>query len=148
MTPVHMNAGEALVGSYDYWLVALSVLIATGRLVRRARPRRTDGRGARSRRAWIWLAGGAVSMGLGIWSMHYIGMLAFTPARSGALRPADRAALPARRDLRLRRRPVRRQPQRPWTVTGVVAGSIVMGAGIAAMHYVGMAAMRLPAMCL
>src|SRR5260370_33811396 len=28
-----------------------------------------------------------------------------------------------------------------------VAGSVLMGAGIAGMHYIGMAAMRLPAMC-
>ncbi|WP_309248380.1 MHYT domain-containing protein, partial [Salmonella enterica] len=30
-----------------------------------------------SRAARFWLAGGAVAMGLGIWSMHFIGMLAF-----------------------------------------------------------------------
>src|SRR5260370_12859973 len=28
-----------------------------------------------------------------------------------------------------------------------VAGSVLMGAGIASMHYIGMAAMRLPAIC-
>src|ERR1700682_2072466 len=28
-----------------------------------------------------------------------------------------------------------------------VAGSVLMGAGIAGMHYIGMAAMRLPAVC-
>ena len=33
------------------------------------------------------------------------------------------------------------------TVRSVAAGSIVMGAGIATMHYTGMAAMRLPATC-
>jgi diguanylate cyclase len=33
---------------------------------------------ARGHAKWFWLAGGATSMGLGIWSMHYIGMLAFT----------------------------------------------------------------------
>lgn len=26
----------------------------------------------------IWLAGGAISMGLGVWSMHFVGMLAFS----------------------------------------------------------------------
>src|SRR6266849_8156551 len=65
-----------LVGSYDYLLVALSVIIAIlasyaaldfARLVTSAQGR------ARFR----WLIGGASAMGFGIWSMHYIGMLAF-----------------------------------------------------------------------
>src|SRR5258708_21571926 len=65
-----------MIGSYDYRLVALSVLIAicaayaaldlAGRIT-----------AATGRVRLIWLAGGATAMGLGILSMHYIGMLAF-----------------------------------------------------------------------
>src|SRR5256885_3789832 len=33
---------------------------------------------ARGRIRLTWLAGGATAMGIGIWSMHYIGMLAFS----------------------------------------------------------------------
>src|SRR5271167_14414 len=65
-----------LLGSYDYRLVFLSVLIATlaaysaldltGRVT-----------SARGRARPFWLCGGAFAMGLGIWAMHYIGMLAF-----------------------------------------------------------------------
>ena len=73
MSPSHVM----LSGTYDYRLVALSVIIAVfasyaaldlgGRV--------TVSRGwARS----AWLVGGASAMGLGIWSMHYIGMLAFS----------------------------------------------------------------------
>src|SRR6266581_2168107 len=64
-----------MIGSYDYRLVALSVLIAicaayaaldlTGRIT-----------AATGRVRLIWLAGGATAMGLGIWSMHYTGMAA------------------------------------------------------------------------
>ena len=32
----------------------------------------------RGRAAKYWLAGGASAMGLGIWSMHFVGMLAFS----------------------------------------------------------------------
>src|SRR3984957_20243974 len=71
-------SGEAiLVGFYDYRLVALSLLIATlssyaaldlgGRVT-----------AARGRLQVVWLTGGACAMGLGIWSMHYIGMLAYS----------------------------------------------------------------------
>src|SRR6266481_1616280 len=73
---MQMNLEAALVGSYDYRLVALSVLIATlasyaaldlgGRVT-----------ASRGRVRFIWLLGGAAAMGMGIWSMHYIGMLAY-----------------------------------------------------------------------
>src|SRR5580704_8450327 len=93
-----------------------------------------------------WLLGGAGAMGTGIWSMHYIGMLAFILpipvayhwptvllsllaailASAVALGVASRQKMGALRTL---------------------AGSVLMGAGISSMHYIGMAAMRLPAMC-
>src|ERR1700722_476213 len=66
----------ALAGTYDYRLVALSVLIATlasyaaldlgGRVT-----------ASRGHLRFIWLVGGAGAMGMGIWSMHSIGMLAY-----------------------------------------------------------------------
>ena len=67
----------ALVGWYDYRLVALSVVIAIFAsyaaldLAGRVTAARGGVRAA-------WLMGGAAAMGLGIWSMHYIGMLAFS----------------------------------------------------------------------
>src|ERR1700680_3916939 len=66
-----------LATSYDPRLVALSVVIAIS-----ASYTALDLAGrvtaARGRARVIWLIGGAAAMGLGIWSMHYIGMLAFT----------------------------------------------------------------------
>ena len=63
--------------TYDIPLVVLSVIIAilasylTLELARQV----TEAQG-RSR--WGWIAGGALAMGTGIWSMHFIGMLAFS----------------------------------------------------------------------
>jgi NO-binding membrane sensor protein with MHYT domain len=65
-----------MIGIYDLRLVALSVALAivasyaaldlTGRITAsHGRPR------------LFWLFGGATAMGLGIWSMHYVGMLAY-----------------------------------------------------------------------
>ncbi len=85
-------------------------------------------------------------MGLGIWSMHYIGMLAFSlpvpvfydwPTVVLSLLAAILASAVAVYV-------VSRQRMGPWRAA---AGSIPMGAGIAAMHYIGMDAMRLAAMC-
>jgi NO-binding membrane sensor protein with MHYT domain len=45
-------------------------------LAQRLRP--TDGaRATHQPLYWPWIVGGAFSMGIGIWSMHFIGMLAF-----------------------------------------------------------------------
>src|SRR5580692_4704697 len=69
--------GADLVGTYSPWLVALSVVIASAAsYVALDLAGRTTAAQGRSR--WVWLFGGAGAMGTGIWSMHYIGMLAFT----------------------------------------------------------------------
>jgi NO-binding membrane sensor protein with MHYT domain len=94
----------------------------------------------------VWLAVGAASMGLGIWSMHYIGMFAHKlpfvvlydwPTVLGSLMAAIFASGVA---LWLASR-----TQMGNARAGL--GGVVMGTGITAMHYIGMAAMRLPAMC-
>jgi diguanylate cyclase (GGDEF)-like protein/PAS domain S-box-containing protein len=131
-------------GHYDYRLVTLSVVLAmfaayaaldlAGRVT--------------AARHWpraLWLAGGAVSMGLGIWAMHYIGMLAFSlpvpvlyhyPTVMLSLLAAIAASAVALFTV----------SRESMGVAQAVLGSLVMGGGIAAMHYIGMAAMRVPAM--
>jgi PAS domain S-box-containing protein len=135
----------AMVGSYDYRLVALSVVIAVlaSYAALDLAGRVTSARGgARS----LWLGGGATAMGMGIWSMHYVGMLAFRlpvpvqydwPTVLLSLLAANLASAIAlfvvsRAKMGLLR---------------AVVGSVFMGGAIAGMHYIGMAAMRLPAMC-
>src|SRR3954469_20129422 len=65
-----------LSGVYDVRLVVVSVVIA---ILSAGAALDLAGRVTLARhlaRSW-WLSGGAVAMGIGIWSMHYIGMLAF-----------------------------------------------------------------------
>src|SRR6202041_144981 len=68
---------QTLPGSYDYGLVVLSVLIAilASYTALDLAGRVTVSRG---RARAVWLTGGATAMGIGIWSLHYIGMLAFS----------------------------------------------------------------------
>jgi PAS domain S-box-containing protein len=134
-----------LIGSYNYALVALSVLIA---IVASYAALDLAGR-VTAARGWTraaWLLGGAGAMGTGIWSMHYIGMLAFIlpvpvayhwPTVLLSLFAAILASVIA---LSV----VSRQKMGAFRA---FAGSVLMGAGIAGMHYIGMEAMRLPAMC-
>src|SRR5579872_4168790 len=77
---LHTKAGRTvqmpITGSYQYGLVALSVVIAV--LASYAALDLAERVTAASGWArWVWLAGGATAMGFGIWSMHYIGMLAY-----------------------------------------------------------------------
>jgi PAS domain S-box-containing protein len=138
-------AAVNLIGSYNYALVALSVLIAmfasyaaldlAGRVTAASGWTRT-----------VWLLGGASAMGTGIWSMHYIGMLAFVlpipvayhwPTVLLSLFAAILASVIALYVV----------SSQKMGGAEAVAGSVLMGAGIASMHYIGMAAMRLPAIC-
>ena len=134
----------AMTGSYDYRLVALSVLIAVfASYVALELAARVS-----SMRRWtrlIWLIGGATAMGAGIWSMHYIGMLAYRlpvriayhiPTVVESLVAAILAAFVAL--FVVSRRVV------GWG--SIVVGGVLMGIGIATMHFTGMNAMRMTAM--
>src|SRR5260370_33118430 len=76
-------ANAHLICSHNYALVALSVLIA---MVASYAALNLAGRGTAAG-GWIravWLLGGAGAVGTGIWSMHYIGVLAGVPPVPGA----------------------------------------------------------------
>jgi NO-binding membrane sensor protein with MHYT domain/two-component sensor histidine kinase len=127
-------------GTYDPHLVALSILVAAlasytaldlgGRVA-----------AARGLARRVWLAAAAITMGGGIWSMHFVAMLAFiTPT-------------PMSYDIGLTTLSlvvaifvtgggfyvISRHSGSPLRL---VLSGIFMGLGIAAMHYIGMAAMR------
>jgi diguanylate cyclase (GGDEF)-like protein/PAS domain S-box-containing protein len=133
-----------LQGTYNHWLVALSVAMS---LVAAYSALDLAGRitAARHWTRGFWLCGGATAMGFGIWSMHYIGMLAFAlpvpvfyhyPTVVLSLLAAVAASAVALVTVSRDAMSFRQQ----------AIGGVVMGGGIAIMHYTGMAAMRLPAM--
>jgi signal transduction histidine kinase len=98
----------------------------------------------RSAVRWVWWLGGSIAMGVGIWSMHFVGMLAFhlpVPMRfDGPLVLLSVFVAIAASALALF---VASRPALPMMV--LTASSLFMGAAISGMHYIGMAAMRLPA---
>src|SRR6266550_3235726 len=127
-----------LIGSYNYALVALSVLIAMfASYAALDLAGRVTAAGGWTRA--VWLLGGAGAMGTGIWSMHYIGMLAFIlpipvayhwPTVLLSLFAAILASVIALYVV----------SQQKLGAARAVAGSVLMGTGIASMHYIGMAA--------
>jgi len=89
-----------------------------------------------------WLIGGALAMGIGIWSMHFIGMLAVRLPMTLGYDPEitalsfSIAVATSGYALWIVTRPRLPRHRLAW-------GAIFMGAGIASMHYTGMAAMRM-----
>jgi len=135
----------AMIDTYDYRLVVLSVLIA---MLASYAALDLSGRvtSSHGRSRYLWLTSGAIAMGIGIWSMHYIGMLAFRlpvaveydwPTVLMSLLAAVLASAIALFVV----------SRRKMGLLLAAVGSVFMGGGIAAMHYIGMAAMRLPALC-
>ncbi|EZP65273.1 Diguanylate cyclase/phosphodiesterase with pas/pac and mhyt sensor(S) [Sphingomonas paucimobilis] len=130
-------------GVHDFYLVILSIAVAVVAsftslsLAGRIRESRD-----RSRR--MWLAAAATALGGGIWSMRFVAMLAFSMPGM----PMSYDIAPTLGSLAL---------AIGFTAAGLMlidwsaptprrtlAAGLLIGAGVAAMHYVGMAAMRMP----
>ncbi len=136
-----MDHMEHVYGTYNVLLIFISYIIAVAAaysaLDLAGRVNRSIGRVRQ-----LWLLCGAMSMGLGIWSMHFVGMLAFKLpvqvsydvtlvvlsvlfAAAGsyiALYVVCRAVMGAKE---------------------LVTGGLLMATSICAMHYTGMAAMKI-----
>jgi NO-binding membrane sensor protein with MHYT domain len=138
--PRHAAIPMVVTGTFDPSLVALSLLVASF-----ASYTALDLGGhvgaAQGLARRIWLVVAAITMGGGIWSMHFIGMLAFV------------MPIPMSYDIGLTTLSllvaivvtgggfyvISRQNVSP---PRLALGGVFMGLGIAAMHYTGMAALR------
>lgn len=133
---------DQLKGVYDIKLVILSYVVAvmasyvaldlTGRLRDRTNTKSESN---------LWLIGGAIAMGSGIWSMHFIGMLSFSiPGLAlkydlfWTILSLVVAILASGFALLLLKKSV-------INVVHLIAGGFILGLAIAAMHYTGMEAM-------
>jgi len=130
-----------LIGNYTPSLVLISIFVAilasytaldlAGRVAT-----------AKGRAAYLWMGGGGLAMGVGVWAMHFMGMLAFhLPIELGFDVPITLlslliAILASGFALWLVS-----QPQLPMLQLSF--GALIMGAGISGMHYCGMAALRM-----
>ena len=135
--------GQELLASYDPGLVAVSIIVA---VLASYAALDLSARIAAAGRGWGrigWVTGGAIAMGCGIWSMHFIAMLAL------------RLAVPIRYDVALTALSLVvaivasslalvLANRRSMSPAVVAAGGLSMGVAIAGMHYTGMAAMVSP----
>ncbi|MCE4059428.1 EAL domain-containing protein [Pandoraea sputorum] len=139
--------------SYSGWLVALSLAVAVlasfTALDLSGRIYLLTHRGMRH----AWLAVGATAMGIGIWSMHFIGMLALSLSPSWS--PLDpKATIALGYDPAITAASLGIAIAISWAALWLVASErftrwrlgcagVTLGIGIAAMHYSGMAAMKM-----
>jgi diguanylate cyclase (GGDEF)-like protein len=130
-------------GYYDPSIVALSVAVAIiASYTALDMAGRVSASDSTPKKSWIWLVAGAVSMGTGIWSMHFIGMLSFhlpiqvafdLPITLLSMIIAIAASAIALFFLR----------QAQLGIRNLIISTVLMGTGIVAMHYTGMFAMEM-----
>jgi signal transduction histidine kinase len=133
----------SLHASYDPSLVILSVIVA---ILASYTALDLSGRVYVSvgRVRLLWIVGGAFAMGAGIWTMHFVGMLAFrlpVPVSYGAPLVALSVAVAMSASgfaLWMVSRP-------SVNLAAHASAALAMGIAIAGMHYIGMAAMRVGA---
>ena len=126
--------------THEPWLVALSVIVAIqGAYVGLSLAVQIGGT-IGVRRRWLF-AGAALSLGVAIWSMHFVAMLA---ARLPF--PVDYLVFPTLLSflvcVLVVGAAVFAVGAGPLTLTRLVAASVFMGLGIVSMHYIGMAALH------
>ncbi|MBX3502219.1 MAG: hypothetical protein KF889_22495 [Alphaproteobacteria bacterium] len=136
---IGVDTATAMPATYRPSLVVLSYLIASfaGFTFLRFAGRLTELPTLR----FMWLGAGAITMGGGIWAMHFVGMLAHELPAPVAYDPLLTAAsiLPAMLAAGVALHLV----AQPSVGAGrLLVGGVLMGAGIGVMHYTGMAAMR------
>jgi len=126
---------------HDPVLVALSILIAAlasyTALDLATRMRAASGRASRA-----WLAAAATAMGGGIWSMHFVGMLAFSLPGIEVSYDPFRTVLSLLIPIVVAAAAFAVVGRRPGAL---FASGFAMGLAISAMHYTGMGAMRMAA---
>jgi diguanylate cyclase (GGDEF)-like protein len=128
-------------GTYNSWVVLLSLWVAilasytaldlASRIAASSGPA-----------AIAWLLGGAFAMGTGIWSMHFIGMLAFSLPI-----PIGYDMLPTMASMAIAiivsGFALNRVSQSTLSPANLALGGVLMGVGMCSMHYMGMAAMNI-----
>lgn len=127
-------------GTYSYWMVALSILIAI--LASFMGLQLVFQTNTVSQRKAVLMLIGSIALGGGVWSMHFIGMLAFnlcTSVEYGwgltllSLLPGIGASWVALNYINSHRK----------GLIPLLIGGVLVGLGIGTMHYMGMAAMEM-----
>ena len=137
------DPAQLYLGQYDGGLVALSVGIAIFASYLGLSVAQFASTAPKTGSRHVLLGFGGLAMGVGVWAMHFIGMLGFRlPCAISydpwitalSILPGVIAGIFALRFV----------SESDFRGRDLLAGGILFGAGIGLMHYTGMAALRLP----
>ncbi len=130
-------------GTYNLALVGLSYIVAVAASYTALELSRRVSH-SKGSAATAWLAAGAFSMGVGIWTMHFIGMLAFSlPMEFGY--DVGITVLSLLVGIGASAFAIFVASRRHNNLWKIGLSGLLLGAGIASMHYTGMAAMEMEA---
>jgi len=137
-----LDPATAYPGTYNLGLVVTSVAIA---ILAAFVALSISGRIAAATTRWAryaWASAGAISMGGGIWSMHFVGMLAFSLPCGITYDPLGTvlSMIPGMLASGIALSAISK-PREPG-LSRLSVSAVLIGAGIGAMHYSGMAAMQ------
>lgn len=132
MMHVTWDSGLVIASVFIAFLASFSALDTVARV--------TDSHGIKS---LLWLIGGGAAMGIGIWSMHFIGMMAMHFTMPMRYNPSETifSIVVAVLGSIIALWAVFRHNQ--FTLTNLLLGSIILGTSVVAMHYTGMAGLRI-----
>jgi len=140
LTDVDLSA--RLVGTYDPLLIALSFVVASVAAYSALSVTERMRAAPHARTRLLWLSAGSLSMGLGVWAMHFIGMMSFrlaVPMNYG-LTTTVLSVIPAVIASGVTIQILSVGPTNAWRLH---VGALLMAAGIGTMHYTGMESMRM-----
>ncbi|RYY27935.1 MAG: response regulator [Sphingomonadales bacterium] len=133
-----------MTGTHDWFLVLLSILIAIfasfTALSLASRVRASFGWSRR-----VWIAAAAMALGGGIWAMHFVAMLAFSMPGMEMIYDLPLTLLSLAIALIFTGAGFAVMKWEKVSLVRVIAAGLLMGSGVLAMHYLGMAAMRMSA---
>lgn len=133
-----------MTGSHDSVLVSISISIAVAAsytaLDLAGRIRASEGWLRR-----VWLVTAAIAMGGGIWAMHFVAMLAFSMPGMAVGYDVELTIVSLLVAIVVTGAGFAVMGRSRGAVGPLLVAGIFMGLGIVAMHYIGMAAMQMPA---
>jgi NO-binding membrane sensor protein with MHYT domain len=135
---------DQLLGNYTPGLVVLSYVVATlASYIALDYTGRLRDISNTTLSTWLWLMGGSIAMGAGIWSMHFIGMLSFYMPGMTITYDSYWTVLSLFVAIFASFIALFLLKSRHFNILHLAFGGIILGCAIASMHYTGMEAMKI-----
>ncbi|HSH86462.1 MAG TPA: PAS domain S-box protein [Methylophilus sp.] len=131
-----------LYGTYNPWLVVLSAMVAIGTSVLALQLTRLSQKQTSVLSQKFSILASSVSLGAGIWAMHFIGMLAYEICTKVTYNP-EVTMISMMPGILASYYALNLMTENRLDYPKLIKGGFSVGAGIGAMHYTGMLAMQM-----